>query len=384
MISLAFAGFGLAASAANVLEHNPDSRLWQNVHYQFEHTEWVGCSYWDMIQPSFMFMVGVSMAYSYAGRKRRGDSYWRMLGHAVTRSIVLILLSIFLMSLWDDRTQWTFMNVLAQIGLGYAFLFLLWGWSWRVQAMAAAVILAGTWIAYEAYPHAGVDLATGAADVGVTKQWADEHLAGVRPAWHKNANVGHAVDVWALNKFPRAEPFVFNRGGYQTINFIPSLATMLFGLMCGELLRSDRTNRRKLLILLIAGGLGIFAGLTLHYSGACPLVKRIWTPSWTLFSTGWCCLILAGLFGLVDVWGFRGWTFPIVVVGMNSILIYCMSIALKPWTARQLQTHLGEDVFTFYGRISPDFAPTVTAVMVGLAFWLVCFYLYRSKIFVRI
>ena len=65
MVTLAFNGFGLAATARNHLKSAPDSSFWQAVYHQFEHVEWIGCSFWDLIQPSFMFMVGVSMAYSY-------------------------------------------------------------------------------------------------------------------------------------------------------------------------------------------------------------------------------------------------------------------------------------------------------------------------------
>jgi predicted acyltransferase len=93
-----------------------------------------------------------------------------------------------------------------------------------------------------------------------------------------------------LDQLPRSEPFRFNSGGYQTINLIASLATMLFGLMCGELLRSGRSAGRKLLILTLAGIGGLVAGQLLDTSGLCPSVKRIWTPSWALYSTGWCCL----------------------------------------------------------------------------------------------
>src|SRR5262249_42448740 len=136
---------------------------------------------------------------------------------------------------------------------------------------------------------------------GLTTQWADEHLKGVSPAWHKNANVGHAIDLQILNWMPRDKEFTYSSGGYQTLNFLPSLATMIFGLMCGELLRSPRSAREKLQILLYAGVGGLVVGQLLNLTGVCPLVKRLWTPSWALFSTGWCCLILAGLYGLVDV-----------------------------------------------------------------------------------
>jgi predicted acyltransferase len=391
MISLSFVGFGLAKTAGNHLKENPDSAFWQGVQYQFSHAQWVGCAFWDLIQPSFMFMVGVSMAYSYAKRQRLGHSYQRMLGHAIWRSIVLILLSIFLMSQWRDSTSWTFMNVLAQMGLAYPFLFLLWGRRVRTQALAATLILLATWVAYELYPNAGIDLTTGAPEAGVTKEWAEEHLEGVRASWHKNANIGHAIDLVVLNCFPRPEPFEFSSGGYQTINFIPSLVTMLFGLMCGELLRSGQSSGRKLLFLTAAGVSGLALGQLMNVTGFCPIVKRIWTPSWALFSGGWCCLILAGLYAVIDVLRWRRWSYPLIVVGMNSIVMYYMSMSFKPWTARQLQTHLGKDIFklkTYWidasSLINPAYEPTVQAVMVGLMLWLVCFYLYRHKIFIRI
>jgi heparan-alpha-glucosaminide N-acetyltransferase len=381
MIMLAFVGFGLAKTAALHLEQNPDSAVWSAIEYQFEHVEWVGCAIWDMIQPSFMFMVGVSMAFSYAKRKRLGHSYVRMLGHAVWRSVVLILLGVFLISNWSSTTNWSLVNVLTQIGLGYAIIFLLWDRGVIVQALAAIAILAGTWFWFVSYPNAGIDIEQGAPEVGVTAAWAQEHLAGIPAPWHKNANVGHAVDLRLLNQLPREEPFKFNRGGYQTINFIPSLATMLFGLMCGELLRSQWSARWKLLTLLCAGLCGLAIGQLLNVTDVCPIVKRIWTPSWAVFSTGWCCLILAALYGVIDVLGYRRWAFPLVVVGMNSIAMYCMGMLLKPWTAQQLQTHLGEGVFQICG---PMYEPMVQSTMIGLVFWLVCLWMYRQKIFVRI
>jgi predicted acyltransferase len=397
MVALAFNGFGLLATARNHLDaaRNGDVSqelvpFWEDVRYQFDHVEWVGCGFWDLIQPSFMFMVGVAMAFSYAKRRQQGESWQRMFVHAGWRSLVLIFLGIFLISNGGASTRWTMVNVLTQIGLGYTFLFLLWGQPLRVQALAAVVILAGTWALYEGYPalgHAGIKLATGAPEVGVEPAWAQEHLADVRPAWHKNANIGHALDVALLNLLPRREPFEFDAGGYQTLNFLPALATMLFGLMCGELLRSSHLAGRKLLVLAVAGALGLALGQVLSHAGICPLVKRIWTPSWALFSTGWCCLILAALYAVVDVAGWRRWTFPLVVVGVNSIAIYCMSMMLKPWTARTWQTHLGQDIFRGWGLLPAGFelfAPTVQAVLVGLVFWLVCWWMYRNKVFVRI
>ena len=225
------------------------------------------------------------------------------------------------------------MNVLTQIGLGYTFLFLLWGKPTAVQAVAATLILAGTWLLYTSCPTEGIDLNTGNLAVGVSKEWAQQNLLGLDPAWHKNANVGHALDRWLLNLW-EPDYFRFNAGGYQTLNFVPSLATMIFGLMAGELLRSDGPHRRKLTALVWSGLIGLAAGLLLHATGLCPIVKKIWTPSWAIYSTGWCCLILAGFYAVIDVLHYRRWAFPLVVVGVNSIAIYCMGMTLKGWTAR--------------------------------------------------
>ena len=397
MVTLAFTGFGLAGTAREHL--NLDKRLgrdpnpvWKAVFHQAEHAEWTGGGYWDMIQPSFMFMVGVAMAFSYAKRQQLGQSYLGMLGHAMVRSVVLILLGVYFSGRWE------LMNVLTQIGLGYTFLFLLWGRSIRTQAIAAAAILVGTWLLYMLYPYSGINPETGAPEVGVSKQWAQEHLADVGPAWHKNANVGQAIDRVLLNQLPagqtrvddRYEPigeFRYNRGGYQTINFIPSLATMLFGLMCGELLRGRRSHRDKLLILLAAGLGGLALGQAWALTGTCPLVKRIWTPSWALYSTGWCCLILMSFYGIIDVAGWRRWAFPLVVVGMNSIAIYFMGQTLRGYTIR-FWHGVAADAFASLDRITAHgtqlWSPVLECTLAGLVFWFVCLWMYRQKIFVRI
>ncbi len=381
MVSLAFGGFGLAKTASLQLQSQPDSAFWGTVRYQFSHVAWVGCAYWDLLQASFMFMVGVSMAYSYLRRQREGQSYVRMLGHALWRSLALVLLGVFLSSNWSSSTLWTFMNVLTQIGLGYTFLFLLWGRRPRTQAIVAVAVLLITWLMFVGYSGSGVDMDTGAPAVGVSQTWAEDHLGGVSASWHKSANVGQAIDLRFLNLFPREKPYRFNRGGYQTINFLPSLATMLFGLMCGELLRSERAAGKKLLWLVLAGLAGLAAGQLLNMSGVCPLVKRLWTPAWVLFSTGGCCLILAVMYVVVDLLRLRFLALPLIVMGMNSIASYCMGMLLRPWTVKTLKTHCGPDVFLMLGE---SYAPMVQATLTGLCFWLVCLWMYRKRYFIRI
>ena len=381
MISLAAKGFGLAATAQLHLKTEPSSSLWEALRYQFSHVQWVGCSYWDLIQPSFMFMVGISAAFSYAKRKKSGHSYFQMFRHAFWRALSLIILGVFLISNSKDTTTWSLMNVLTQIGLGYTFLFLLWNRNTRIQSISVITILLSTWLLYVLYPSSGLTPVNGSEQVGVPQNWASQHLDGIPSAWHKNANVGHATDLWLLNQFPRMTPFLYNGGGYQTINFIPSLATMILGLLCGDLLRSGWSSQKKLCILILAGLTGLILGGILQKIGICPIIKRIWTPAWVVFSTGWCCLILSVFYGLVDILKWHRWTFPLVVVGANSIAVYAMGMLLAPWTSTTLKTHLGQNVFQMFGLA---WEPTLEAISVGLILWLICWWMYRRRLFLRI
>jgi heparan-alpha-glucosaminide N-acetyltransferase len=402
MLAMASGGLGLHAVANNVnkerlAEHLPASDLWNAVGYQFEHVDWVGCSLWDLIQPSFMFMVGVAMAYSAASRAAHGQSYAHMLRHAVVRSIVLVLLGVFLRSDGRPQANFTFEDVLSQIGLGYTFLFLLWGRPIWVQLGAAIAILVAYWCFFFFYPLPDPEFDYGS--VGVASNWP--HLQGMAAHWDKNTNAAAWFDQWFLNLFPRKKPFVYNGGGYLTLSFIPSLATMIFGLLAGELLRGPRTSKAKFWILIGAGVLGLASGELLGATGICPIVKRIWTPSWALFSTGWTCLFLAGFFGVVDILKFRWWTFPLIVVGMNSITMYCMEELSHGWFFRTIKTHttyivdylnqtawvssikehLPEKVLHLSDKI---YEPFFWRLWVLMAMWAVCYWLYRQKIFIRI
>ena len=170
----------------------------------------------------------------------RGQTFRRMLGHALRRSLALIVLGIFLRSLGRKQTYWTFEDTLTQIGLGYPLLFLLAFTSLRVQAVAFVTLLAGFWAAFVLYPlpPPGFDYTT----VGVPAGWP--HLySGFLAHFNKNTNLSWAFDMWFLNLFPRESPFLFNRGGWSTLSFIPTLATMILGLWCGQWLKSRAGER---------------------------------------------------------------------------------------------------------------------------------------------
>lgn len=351
--------------------------LWDRLAYQTDHSPWVGCSLWDLIQPAFMFMVGAALAFSVANRKARGQSFARMLSHAIVRAVVLVLLGVFLMSNWGRHTNWIFTNVLSQIGLGYAFLFLLAWTKPKVQLVAAVLILVACWAAFAAYPKPAPDVPS--TQIGLPADWP--RLGGFAAHWEKNTNIATRFDQWFLNLFPRNERFVYESGGYATVNFLPSLATMIFGLLAGELVRSRARSRDKLLVLVGAGIAALVIGWGLGMLGVCPVVKRIWTPSWAIFSTGWVFLALAAFYWTIDVAGQRAWTLPLVVVGMNSIAIYCMSMLLKPWVRETITRHFGSSVYDLFGK---PYTPMLDAALFLIFCWIVCGWMYRQKIFIRI
>lgn len=167
-----------------------------------------------------------------------------MVGHAVWRAALLILLGVFLRSTGRNLTNWTFEDTLTQIGLGYGFLFALGFRSVREQWVAWGVIVVGAWAAFALYPlpAAGFDY----AKMGVAQTWLETNgLSGFAAHWQKNTHFAAGFESWWLNLFPREKPFLYHGGGYVTLSFVPTLATMILGLLAGNVLRGDRAPREN-------------------------------------------------------------------------------------------------------------------------------------------
>jgi heparan-alpha-glucosaminide N-acetyltransferase len=420
----AFRGFVMFLMMAEVLRLSrvakglPGNEIWQLLAYHQTHVEWVGCSLHDLIQPGFSFLVGVAVPFSIAGRMSRGQSNAWMLLHALWRSLVLVLLGVFLRSVGKPQTYWTFEDTLSQIGLGYPFLFLLGLWSERVGSacraepdvenkpapsssdtaenagaiqtagsrsrsasgiyLAIVLLLAGYWAAWALYPLPGNDFSY--EGLNVTADW--EHNAhGFAAHWNKNTNAGNAFDQWFLNLFPREKPFVANRGGYLTLSFIPTLATMLLGLIAGRWMQYDLPPGVRVGRMFLAGIAGLALGWGLHALGICPLVKRIWTPTWTIFSGGACFLFMAAFYTLIDWAGLKRWAFPLVVIGANSIFAYVMAHWFEEFIAAGFTVHLGADIFK---RLGDVYEPFVRGVCVLTVYWLILFWMYRRRVFLKI
>jgi heparan-alpha-glucosaminide N-acetyltransferase len=356
----------------------PHSAFWTVIGFNTQHVEWQGCSLHDLIQPAFSFLVGAALPFSIASRKAKGQSFIQMLGHAARRALLLIFLGIFLRSLHSGQTYWTFEDTLTQIGLGYVFLFALGFTRVRTQVATFVLILICFWAAFVIYPAPGPQFDY--ARVGVPPDWP--HLyTGFLSHFNKNSNLSWAFDTWFLNLFPREHPFVFNEGGWSTLSFIPTIATMILGLLAGEWLKGNRTKEEKRRGLAIAGISLLFAGLAFQWAGICPIVKRVWTSSYTLYSGGWVVLILAALYALIECKGWRRWAFPLIVVGMNSIAVYVMSWTMEQFWGNAIERHFGRVIAAIS---SPPFQIVLHGFAVVMIFWLILFWMYRRKLFLRI
>ncbi|HVC45652.1 MAG TPA: hypothetical protein VND90_00260 [Terracidiphilus sp.] len=362
---------------ATVAKAYPKSLFWHILAFNQTHVQWSGMGLHDTIQPGFTFLVGVALPYSLASRMKRGQGFGRLLMHTIWRSALLVWLGIWLRSIYSTQTYFTFEDTLTQIGLGYTFVFLLAFCKPKWQWTALGGILFAYWLAWALYPAPGANFNWAA--VGVPQNWP-YNFHGFAAHWNKNSNLGQAFDVWFLNLFPRTSRFAFNDGGYLTLSFIPTLGTMILGLFAGQWFR-EAEPKIPVKKFVIAGFLLLAAGALLHVTGICPIVKRIWTPSWTLWSGGVCFLFLAAFSWVIDVKGIRKWSFPLVVVGMNSIAAYMIAHLWEDFILKDLHITFGYKIFQALGM---GLEPLMVGIAVMLCYWLALYWMWRNKVFIRI
>jgi heparan-alpha-glucosaminide N-acetyltransferase len=335
MLLLASEGFGFSA-----LKNDP---VWGRVANWFDHVPWEGAVFWDMIQPAFMFMVGVAMPFAMARRIENGASWSDNLRHVLARSAGLIILSQILMSVSRGRITLQLINVLSQIAFTYFLSFLIMRWKWSYQILAAAGLLAFWTALLFAFP-------------------------GPDGPFSKTNSVGLVVDraIFHYDYDP----------AYSTLNFIPSTVWTLSGLWAGRLLMTTRSHAEKLRIL--AAGMAVAFALGLALWPWIPIIKQLCTPSFILYSIAWVLFMFIGFYWLIEVRGWRRAAFPLIVVGMNSIFIYSFSELLHGWLDRAVA------VFTFHFNFLGTFAPVAQSTAVLLVMWYLCYWLYKQRIFIRL
>jgi predicted acyltransferase len=335
MLLLVSNGFGLASLGAYP--------SWRWLADQVEHAPWAGLTAWDLIQPAFTFMVGVAMPLAFARRQAAGASFRDLARHVSTRAVILVLLSNLFSNFGEDRVRFELINVLSQIALGYVICFLVLQLPVRWQAACGAALLLGHWALFVAFP-------------------------GTDGPFSAHGNVGAVVDRWWLGRN--------YGGGYVTLNFLGNAVTILAGCWTGLWVSSRHTRSAVLRGLLVAAVASLTVGLAL--APVNPVIKRLWTASFTCISTAAVLAMLAAFYWIVEVRNHRRWTFPFVVVGMNSIFIYAFWQLLAGWLDHGLATFTGR--FAWLGAAGE----IPQRIVVVAAMWGLCYWLYRRKIFLRV
>jgi predicted acyltransferase len=320
----------------------------QAVATQFTHHPWNGLRFWDLVQPFFMFIVGVAMPFSFARRWERGETYRATLRHAVARSVLLLGLGVGLYVVAAGHLVFELWNVLAQLSFTYLVAFLLMRRSTRAQLLLTVGLLLLTEVLYRAWPVTGFD-----------QPFTPDH------------NFGSWMDLLLMGKL--------SDGHWVAVNAVPTTAHTMWGVLAGQILKSERTPARKIRILLIAGVIGLAAGYGLD--PVTPIIKRICTTSFVIVSGGWCLIALAVSYWIIDVRGWRRWAQFAMVFGMNPLFIYLFSeLGGNRWLTRIVRPFT-DGLLSWRGEVLVGF---VTALVVLWMDWYIVHWLFRRRIFIRI
>jgi predicted acyltransferase len=344
--------FLLVAEAAHVydalLELFPEGSDLHPFFLQFTHHEWNGLRFWDLIQPFFMFIVGVAMPFSLNKRLAISEDRSKITLHILKRCLLLFLFGTGLHCIYSGKVVFELWNVLTQLSFTILVTYFLLNKGWKVQLGVSLGLLALTEILYRVYnPEA--------------------------PFVH-GTNFGNYTDQILMGKI--------NNGGWVAINAIPTAAHTIWGAICGNLLLSTRPASEKIKVFAIAGLIGLALGCGLDWTGITPIIKRISTTSFTFASGGWAVLALAFSYWLVDVKNKRKGIFPFLIVGMNSIFIYLFAETLGRWLNKTLGIFTG-GLLGWMGFGEHGLA-LVAALATLAAMWGLCYFLYRKGIFFRI
>lgn len=344
--------FLLIAEATGLYSHLTQSGMEGSVIFnigtQFHHHPWNGLRFWDLIQPFFMFIVGVAIPYSYANRTKRGDAHAKIMKHTLKRAFLLLFLGWALTYSGPGRAPFHFQNVLAQLSVTYLLAFLVMKKRTSTQIIFSLALLVISESLYRFFP-----------------------VEGFNHPFVPNENFGTWLDLQYGGENLR--------GHWVAFNAIPTTAHTIWGVLAGQLLMSKKPAMKKLTTLLIAGAIALIAGYAL--SSVTPIIKRICTSSFVLVSGGWTILALAFSYWIIDMMKQKKWAHFFVIVGMNPLFIYLFAGfggagflrgAIQPFT------------LTLFGWTGENGEMILTSLVVLFLLWFICYSLYKRKIFIKI
>lgn len=315
---------------------------------QLHHVDWIGLHFWDLIQPFFMFIVGVAMPFSFSRRWAKGDSWNKTFQHVLKRSFLLLFFGWALYCIGPGKITFHFTNVLAQLSVTYliAFLILRKQIKWQLLLSFALILISDLF--YHFWP---VD--------GFNQPFTPDH------------NFGSWFDLTVQG--------TLSPGHWVSFNAIPTSAHTIWGVIAGTLLMKTWKPYKKIQVLLIAGVIGLIAGYAMN--PVIPIIKHICTSSFIIVSGGWCLVGLAVSYWLIDVLNFRKIPFFFAIVGMNPLFIYVFAHIGGNNLLHDIAKPFTNGIFNGGSELTKNFA---VSLAVWAMLWYICYVLYKRKIFVKL
>lgn len=319
---------------------------------QTDHAEWAGFHFEDLIFPMFVFIAGVSLAFS-LGRTIEREGRAGAAARIARRAVLMYLLGVFYYGGFGTPFQGIrLLGVLQRIALAYLFAGLIFCYTgWRGRVTACAVLLLGYWGLMTFVPVPGVG--AGHFEPGQNlANWVDKNYLPLRK--------------WDGDYDPEG-----------LLSTLPAIANCLLGVLAGGLLKSGLNDRRKVLYLVAGGAACALAGWLWNFQF--PVIKKLWTSSFVLVAVGYSSMFLGVFYLVVDVWKYQKWAQPFVWIGMNPITIYMIHnlVDLEKISRRFVGGDLNELYLGRYGDLA------VALVAMAITFG-ICRFLYQRKIFLRL
>jgi predicted acyltransferase len=316
-----------------------------------EHAGWKGFYFYDQIFPLFLFLVGLLIPTVISRSIEKGKSKKEIYLHVIKRTLVLLFLGLTSYGLlkcdWPNM-RWS--SVLGRIGICYFFAsILVINTNWRVQAYVAFAILIAYWAALKFIPVPGYGAGVLTPE-GCLTTWIDQKIIP--------GKLGLGL---------------YDRQGI--LSTFTALSTTLIGVLAGHWLNSRRSEIQKTLGFLLGGILFLTAGWI--WGQFFFISRNVWTSSFVLYTSGWSLLLMALFYWVIDVKGYKKWTFFLVVIGMNAITIYWLGLGFIDFKYTTDALFLG--ISKYFGIIQPVFL----AICFIMLKWLLLWFLYRKKIFLK-
>ena len=322
--------------------------LTHSIAEQFHHVEWEGMHFWDLIQPFFMFIVGVSMPLSFSKRMARGDTFKQLRKHAFKRAFLLLLLGWALYCIDPGKIEFRFQNVLAQLGVTYIIAFFLIRKKPVVQIGISVLLILISEAIYRFFP-----------------------IEGFNHAFLPGENFGAWLNILISGQE--------DSGHWAMFNAIPTAAHTIWGVLAGQLLMSDKSNKKKIQQLVITGIIGLIIGYGFSYFT--PIIKRISTSTFVFASGGWAILALALCYWVIDIKKYQKGVLFFAIVGMNPLFIYLFAHVGGADLIRKVFLPFSNALFGWTGTLNADI---LLSIVVLFFLWFVCYYMYKKKLFIRI